>query len=37
MLDGWILFAYALVYGSVVTFGWMLSRRLVSARRLLED
>lgn len=37
MPDGWILFAYTLVYGAVLTFGSILVYRLVAARRRLEE
>jgi hypothetical protein len=36
MLEGWVLFAYLLVYTSIVGLTWSLVRRLVNARRRLE-
>jgi len=37
MPDGWVLFAYALVYVSILAFGSLLARRLVAVRKRLEE
>ena len=37
MLEGWVLFAYALVYTCILGLGWLLATRLVAVRRRLEE